>query len=435
MKTIYSLLLLSAIVTVFSCTDKYTEERTVNTPVYMSYDDLRAAVASAPARPLVRPGKIYFKGNHLFIVEHLEGVHVIDVSAPSNPQHTGFIEIPGCVDIAIKEQSLYADSYVDLVAIDISDVSSPKVTKRLTDVFPYTTPTPDEPQYPRISVDQENGVVVGWEIKRETHEVHTQNENLPVYDYFYSEKGYYYLNTSMSASSDSNAGGGTADASFGKSGSMARFGLYGNCLYIVDDSKLSIFETHTPSTPVPAGMQYMRNGIETMFIYDGHMFLGTTTGMWVFSLRLPLAPEPVGEFWHTTSCDPVVVHDGYAYITLRAGTGCGNGTNRLDVVMVSDDYTKYTLVSSYSMVNPHGLGIDGETLFVCDGQAGLKIYDTSDKIRVNERQIAAFPDIQAYDVIPTENFLFMIGDDGFYLYDYSDLTHIRQVGHIPVEKE
>jgi hypothetical protein len=427
MKTRYSFLLLLLAAFGFSCTDKYSEELTVNAPVYLSYEELRSAVAFKPARSLVHPGKIYFKGDHLFVVESLKGVHVIDVSVPSNPQNTGFIEIPGCVDIAIKGQSLYADSFVDLVTIDISDLAHPKETKRFTHTFSYTTVPPEKPEYPCSEVKKDKGVVVGWEIRREVREIKQPNQ-YPVYNgYYVGEK----INSwAVAPSADAVAGGGE---SFGKSGSMARFGLNENFLYVVEDTRLRMYDTETPSSPVPAGSIFLNRTIETMFIYDGHIFFGTPSGMIVYSLQL--APEPVyiGEFWHVTSCDPVVVQDGYAYITLRAGTACGGGANRLDVVKMSDDYKEYELVSSYSLTNPYGLGIDGDRLFVCDGSAGLKIYDTTDKEHISSHLLAAFPQIRAYDVIPADGFLFMVGDGGFYLYDYSDYKNIQQIGHIPVE--
>ena len=85
------------------------------------------------------------------------------------------------------------------------------------------------------------------------------------------------------------------------------------------------------------------------------------------------------------------------------------------------------------MINPHELGIDDNILSVCDGDAGLKIFDAADKIRVDNNKIAHFPNINAYDVIPVNNLLFMIGNDGFYLYDYSNITDIKLKGKITVE--
>ena len=38
--------------------------------------------------------------------------YYVDVSDPADPQNIAFITIPGNVDIAIKENVLYADSYI-----------------------------------------------------------------------------------------------------------------------------------------------------------------------------------------------------------------------------------------------------------------------------------------------------------------------------------
>ena len=105
------------------------------------------------------------------------------------------------------------------------------------------------------------------------------------------------------------------------------------------------------------------------------------------------------------------------------------------MVKLSADYKTNTLAASYNLTNPYGLAIDNNTLFVCDGKAGLKVYDATDKQAITSHQLAAFPDIKTYDVIPVNGYLFMVGDDGFYLYDYADLQHIKQIGHIPVVKE
>ena len=130
-----------------------------------------------------------------------------------------------------------------------------------------------------------------------------------------------------------------------------------------------------------------------------------------------------------------MVADGYAYVTLRGGTTCGSTVNRLDVLELSDNYVDNTLVASYPLNGPYGLGIDDDILFICDGNAGLKVYDVTDKTQIDNHMIAVFPGINTYDVIPVNGYLFMIGDDGFYLYDYSDLQNIRKIGEIPVNKE
>jgi hypothetical protein len=429
MKTIYTTLFcLLAVFCTTSCADKITEEQNMNFPVYLDYETLRSSVRQAETRALTHPGKIYFKDNYILVVEYRKGVHMIDVSNPSLPQNKTFIEIPGCTDIAVKEHSLYVDSYVDLVVIDLSNPANPRETKRLKDVLPYTLPLPENTDLPYAEVDEKKGIVTGWEVKRKKREL--EQRYYPPYP-IYAEK-YSLLSSSAYSAESSNAG----VASFGKSGSMARFGLYDNYLYVADDYQLYLFNVSDADNPSHSGKYGLYGTVETMFIYDAHLFFGTPTGMMVYNLQVPSTPQYVNGFWHVTSCDPVVIQDGYAYITLRGGTACNNSTtNRLDIVECSEDYNEYKLINSYDLTEPYGLGIDNNILFICDGKAGLKVYDATDKQAVDKHLLASFPTIQTYDVIPVDGYLFMIGNDGFYLYDYSDIRNIRQIGHIPVIEE
>lgn len=404
-----------------SCLDEYTEEFIANKPVYLSFEELRSSVKSAESRPLEKPGKIYFKDGYLFINEKFEGVHIIDNRNPAAPQNIGFITIPGNVDIAIKDDILYADSYIDMVAIDISDINAPKEVNRVEKVLPYTLPPYDE-EYRVAEVDEDKGVVVDWEITKIRQEF--EQNYYPI----------YYVNSKFESSfadMSSNAGG-QVGTSFGVGGSMARFGLYDDYLYVVDRADLHMFDVKTPNDPKNIGKQNVGWDVETMFLYDGHMFLGTQSGMRIFSLEVPTVPKYKSDFWHITSCDPVVVANGYAYITLRGGNQCGSNVNRLDVLELANDYIDNTLIGSFPMHGPYGLGIDDEILFVCDGDAGLKVYDASDKTAIDDHLIASFSHINAYDVIPINGYLFMISENGFFQYDYTDLQNIYQISSIPI---
>ncbi len=151
--------------------------------------------------------------------------------------------------------------------------------------------------------------------------------------------------------------------------------------------------------------------------------------MHILDLVNPAAPNFLSSYTHITACDPVVVEGDRAYVTLRSGNNCGGNQDLLEVIDISDKYEPKRL-SSFSMNEPYGLGIDNGTLFVCEGEYGLKVYDASFENSITSHLIAAFPGINAYDVIPMENFLFMIGEDGFYIYDYSDLNNIFILGSL-----
>ena len=412
-----------------SCADKVFETFLANTPVYLSYTNLRSAVKMTAAREMNNPGKIYFKDQYIFINEKMKGVHVYDVSDPTNPQNKGFIEIPGNVDIAIKDNILYADSYIDLVSIDVSNFSGIKEVGRVQKVFPYTIPVYDT-KYPLAKLDETKGIITGWEVKSVRQEL--EQRNYPVY--------YGYESMSMDKSYNSwggvSASSGVSGSTYGVGGSMARFGLYKNMLYIVNQNSLLTFKLNSASEATLLNTGFVNWNVETLFISDNHLFLGTQNGMIVESLDVPESPVQIGSFSHITACDPVVIKGDLAFVTLKGGTTCNGGNvNRLDVIQMSNNYEKFTLLMSYPMAGPQGLGIDDDLLFICDGDAGLKIYDSSDPLAITQHLIASFPSINAYDVIPMNNYLFMIGEKGFMLYDYSIIQNIKQIGFIPVVKK
>ena len=427
MKTryIFTVFTLLSLLPFSSCRDVIFEKSYRNVPVYMSYEEMRSAVVHEAPSGLKNPGKIYFKDGYIFINEEMKGVHIIDNRDPANPVNTGFIAIPGNMDIAIKGSILYADSYVDLVAVDISDLDGPKEVSRVKDVFPYTLPPLADETMPVDVIDKEKGVVAGWEVKLENKRV--ESGYFPVY-----RSG--WLNAKYDYATMPERGPGMNGTSFGIGGSMARFALYGDHLYAVDNRQFHIFDTENEAKPLLVNEPYINNASETIFIHDNNIFLGTRWGMMVYSLSDPVNPQYKASFSHIYSCDPVVVQDHIAYVTLRGGNECGSTVNRLDVYTLSENYENAASAYSYNMTEPYGLAIDDEILFVCDGTKGLQIFDASDISVIDKHKLASFPDIKAYDVIPFEDHLFMIGSDGFYQYDYSDINNIHEISKIPVKK-
>ena len=107
-------------------------------PVYLEMSTIRAKdIVVAPPQELENPGKIYIYGDYLFVNEPQKGIHILDNSNPAAPINVNFIKIDGNVDLAINSGILYADSYVDLLAFDISDIRNVKLENRVEDVFKH----------------------------------------------------------------------------------------------------------------------------------------------------------------------------------------------------------------------------------------------------------------------------------------------------------
>lgn len=134
-----------------------------NEPVYLSYEKLRAKLKIETVRPLQKAGKIYLYQDLLLVSEPNKGIHIYNNADPVNPDHKAFINLPGNLDIAVRNGYLYADSFIDLVTIDIRDLNNIVEMERVVDVFPYN-------QFQAVSrkelgiyakIDRNKGVVIG----------------------------------------------------------------------------------------------------------------------------------------------------------------------------------------------------------------------------------------------------------------------------------
>ncbi|HXL57785.1 MAG TPA: hypothetical protein VN958_16100, partial [Chitinophagaceae bacterium] len=103
-------------------------------PVYKSLTQVRADMKSLAAQPIQHTGKMFVYGKYIFLNEPDKGIHVIDNTDPAVPVNLSFIHIPGNVDIAVKGNYLYADSYSDLVVFDISNATDIRAIQFLNNV-------------------------------------------------------------------------------------------------------------------------------------------------------------------------------------------------------------------------------------------------------------------------------------------------------------
>ena len=131
-------------------------------PVMMKRAEMEQAIGPEAPRDIQDPAKIYAYGNYLFISEKFQGIHVIDNQNPARPINQGFIRIPGSVDMAVKDATLFADNATDLIGIDISDPANVREISRVRDAFPVLLP-PDLGLLPEVYQNRDPDlVIVEW---------------------------------------------------------------------------------------------------------------------------------------------------------------------------------------------------------------------------------------------------------------------------------
>ena len=425
-------LFFAGIIVFSGCKDTVTETVTymINEPVFMSADAFYKSIVVTPEpQPISNYGKMCFYEGYIYISETEKGIHIVNNSNPMNPKNIGFIELMGNADLAIRNGKLYADAYMDLVWFDISNPSEPKLKGRVENMFPkYLTLPPIENEYMVdyglcYNANGNKGIIVGWEVKQRTENVSYETSRW----WGVNKTGLFSYNTASSDRALNSSSG-----SIGVNGSMSRFALYNDYLYSVINNYMSIIDL-SGSEPIKAAENIPIGwNVETIFSYKDNMFMGTPTGMLIYSVANPLQPEYVSSVSHVYGCDPVVVENDMAYVTIHAGNNCGQNNNDLLIYDVSNVKSPKHIVT-YAMTKPKGLGIDNGILFVCDN--GLKIFNASDPLTLLGNRLAHYSGMDGFDVIPFDNVLMMIADDGLYQYDYSDLTKIKQLSKLPIVKK
>lgn len=399
-----------------SCKDKILLKYQANVPVYADFSSFRSSVKFTTPRPLTQSGQILTTGSYLLSIAPGKGIHFIQNTDPSHPVNTGFLQIPGCTGAAISGHYLYADSYIDLVVIDLENGDQPVEIARLKDVFPLALPATGN-NLRTTPVDKSLGVVIGWKVQQ-------------VEEAIAQEPGWENCDACNALASGDEW---LPPTSVGvKTGSVTRFGIIDAHLYVLDQNRLIPFSVTDPLNVTAAQAIKITTPTETLFVNDHYLFIGTTTGMVVYGTDNPDVPQQISVITHPTACDNVIVYQHYAYVTTRSGTTCAGAGNRLDVIRI-DDIAQPEIVRSVTLTNPHGLGAYGNLLFICDGTDGLKILDITSPASAQVIPDATFPPIDATDVIPLAQTLIVTGRDGIYQYDYSDPQHLSQLSFIPIQ--
>lgn len=382
-------------------------------PVYKSRAEALDGIKSGPPQDLKSPGKIFLRGDYLFINEVDKGVHVFDNSAPASPKGVAFISIPGNMDIGLKGDILYGDMYQDLVLVDISNPLQVKLSKTVRNVFPHRN-------YGTGLSEADNGswIITGWIEKDTTVDISAAENNI------------WSCPNCTLASSDVN-GSKSGAVVPGIGGSMARFSIVNNYLYAVQLSTLGVYDISDPENIQIKKSPMVGMAIETIYPFNNKLFIGSGSGMFIFNLNNPSEPQKEGMFSHASACDPVIADDEYAFVTLRTGNSCMGSSDELDVIDIKNAAAP-ELIKAYQMVNPHGLAKEGDLLFVCDGEDGLKIFDASDVKGL--RLIKHLKGMEAYDVIAWDNKLIMVASNGLYQYDYSNPQDIRLLSTIAASR-
>lgn len=144
-------------------------------PIYGTADDIYE-IDSQGIKPMISVGKIILVGTTLFVNERHQGIHIINNLDPTKPIQTGFIKIPGNLELSKKGDFIYANNMEDLITLQLAANGDVIVTDRKSNIFPeYAKAENLISTLPEGSffecIDSSKGLVIGWEVSK----VHNPN--------------------------------------------------------------------------------------------------------------------------------------------------------------------------------------------------------------------------------------------------------------------
>ncbi|HMN33077.1 MAG TPA: hypothetical protein PKA54_06870 [Chitinophagaceae bacterium] len=213
----------------------------------------------------------------------------------------------------------------------------------------------------------------------------------------------------------------------GKGGSLAKFTIVNQYLYTIDGEYLSTFDISNSSNPILKSKQKINFDIEALFPFKNKLFIASNSAMYIFSLNNPESPTMESNIGHFTGCDPIVANDLYAFLTVHGGTRCGSTINELQVYSIKNLFYPQ-LLTRVPMINPFGLGLQNNTLFVCDNGVGIKVFDVSNPSEPKSLSIITGENF--VDVIPMGNYMICMLSDGVAFYDISNRNNIQKLSVI-----
>lgn len=238
---------------------------------------------------------------------------------------------------------------------------------------------------------------------------------------------FFLLFMAAACSKEGGTDNAAANSGTGTGGSLARFTIAANHLYIADYATIGVYDISTPNNPVKKTDVQVGFGVETIYPYQDKLFIGAATGMFIYSIANPSLPVKLGEARHVRSCDPVVANGTTAYVTLRGGSPCGPAEDGLYIYDISNIMSP-VLKKLFPLSTPAGLGVKDSVAYVCRGNSGLSLVNVKDitsPALINTLQEGVFNDVIVYG-----NLLICYVSTGIFLYDISNPAIAVRVGTI-----
>ncbi|MGL1901516.1 MAG: hypothetical protein OCC49_05240 [Fibrobacterales bacterium] len=400
--------------------DSYEYVRKV--PVYISYTEYLALIKNTPAVTPKHFGVTLNSGTWKLVNEIDEGIHVYDNTDPQNPIYTTFITIPGNKDFVIKNNTLLANSYEVLLAIDFTTPTAVTLLKDIPEILVNSS-------YGRsLMVSKDLGFISGITEVRTT-EVYCRN-GLYTTNGFESSNAYYFENEYSGYTYDYaySSYDMMIEPYYEENGIAEIFALGDDYLYALRPGVLITINVADETSPKYLSQNKINDwDITSIYISNEMLFLAGYEVIQLVDLTNPSNPGVGDPLRGITHCDELIVVEDFLYASSVRNKECYSRNNGLTIVNISDK-SEPVIEEVYSMDGPTDIEIVDGFLYVCDGRAGFKIYtvEGAELDLVAQIDSIVVETVSVIDLVAT-----LIGEDGIYIYDVSDAKNPVEVSFTP----
>ncbi|MBP7821962.1 MAG: hypothetical protein KA010_03500 [Saprospiraceae bacterium] len=221
----------------------------------------------------------------------------------------------------------------------------------------------------------------------------------------------------------------------GMSGSIKKFVINGDFMYVLNNNEIQTYDVSNSDKPILKNSIRTDYGLETITVYDGYVYVGSTTSLYILNIddaSAPIILSKTDRNYSFTGCDPVAVKGNYAYSTVKIIANICGTVNTTSALIVFDVHDKRNPreIKRIPMSMPNGLAFVRDYLLVCDAGANeVVVFDVSDlenPIHTNY----SFDLEDPVDLIINGNKGIISTKNSFDIYDLSDIADIKKIGFI-----
>lgn len=371
------------------------------------------------SRPIEYAQDILVVGDRAYLATGLDGLRILDISNPENPEEIGFFDAPGDVKSVILqgERAYLACGRAGLLILDVSNPANIRQLGRYnTKGFAQDVIVIEKRAY--VS-DGRSGITVLTINNPENIQV-INGASLDVRSSKMSFEGntlFFVQNrTGIQAADISNPRESKLFPAVNINSPIHDLTVQGGFVFLATDRGLVVMDFSNPETPQDVSEYPIPGGIAGVFIQGQIGYVVDRSGLRLLDFSHAPVIHEIGKKGTPGEANAIFVRDSIAYIADGFNGLMVHGTR----VLVSPDES--TLNYSSAQINTEGVTKTGSFLYLAASEQGVRILDVSDPTSPKLIKNIDTPGFSRQVTVMADRAFVSDGPGGLLVLDISNLT-------------